>query len=203
RSEREEKVERTNRKRTRKTETNGTKCPTHMRPRQPKKRDISERTLQEVPAYMRRRTDRVPQKEEPVQQSENEVEHVEEVNKIDISKHTRHEELDRIFNRGKVEVARDYEKKSDEQPVYQAKETIEPLQEEPAKQLPEEQDEMSAVETSSIIEEWTMDKEVPSVVEEVEEVVAHKTPVEQGVQMIEPIQQEAVPTPSFAQQRKE
>ena len=62
---------------------------------------------------------------------------------------------------------------------------------------------MSAVETSSIIEEWTMDKEVPSVVEEVEEVVPHKTPVEQEAQMIEPIQQEAVPTPSFAQQRKE
>lgn len=201
--EREEKVERTNRKRTRKTETNGIKRPTHMRPRQPEKRDISERTLQEVPAYMRRRTDRVPQKEEPVQQSENEVEHVGEVKKIDLSKHTRHEELDRIFNRRKVEVEREYEKKSAEQPVFQVKETIDPLQEEPAKQLPEEQDEMSAVETSSIIEEWTMDKEVPSVMEEVEEVVAHKTPIEQEAQMIEPIQQEAVPTPSFAQRRKE
>src|SRR5699024_12835322 len=97
-------------------ETNGTKRPTHMRPRQPKKRDISERTLQEVPAYMRKRTDRELQKEELVQQSENEVKHVEEVNKIDLSKHTRHEELDRIFKRRKVEVDSDNEKKSTENP---------------------------------------------------------------------------------------
>src|SRR5699024_7590954 len=153
------------RKRTRKTETNGTKCPTHMRPRQPKKRDISERPLQEVPAYMRRRTDRVPQKEEPVQQSENEVEHVEEVNKIDLSKHKRHEEVDRIFNRIKVEVEHHHEKKSSVRPDFQVKETMEQMQEEQEKQQPEEKYEMSAVETSSIIEEWTMNKEVPYVVE--------------------------------------
>ncbi|MEJ8777889.1 DNA translocase FtsK [Pseudogracilibacillus sp. ICA-222130] len=193
----EEKGERASSKRTRKTETNGTKRPTHMRTQQRKKRNISERTLQEVPAYMRRRTDRVPHKEELVQHSENEVEQVEEVNKIDLSKHTRHEELDRIFNRRTVE--QEQEKKSAEQPVFPVKETIEPLQEERAKQITDEQDEMPAVETSSMMEGRTMDKEAPSVLEEVEEKVEYELPVEKDPPMIEPIQQETIATPSFAQ----